>query len=123
LSYDPGDQHGKTRSTSVNRWMVYDVDFQTEKIRWSREFVMLLPIGLLLLGVATLKASVYTGWRRAVPFGFGLTLLLLILAALTVMVVSGPRTQEGLLGAILFAIAAGWVVLGYALWSERSEAS
>src|SRR5262245_4644731 len=30
--YDPGDDHGKTRSTSINRWMVYDLDFQTGEI-------------------------------------------------------------------------------------------
>jgi outer membrane protein assembly factor BamB len=41
--YDPGDQHGKTRSTAVNRWMVYDVDFQTGKIRWSRELAQTVP--------------------------------------------------------------------------------
>jgi outer membrane protein assembly factor BamB len=35
--YDPNEQYGKTRSTSVQKWMVYDVDFKTGKIRWSRE--------------------------------------------------------------------------------------
>ncbi len=35
--YDPGDEHGKTRLTSAQRWMVYDVDFNTGRIRWSRE--------------------------------------------------------------------------------------
>ena len=33
--YDPGDEHGKTRSTSVNRWIVHDVDFESGRIRWS----------------------------------------------------------------------------------------
>src|SRR5262245_2903424 len=41
--YDPGDQHGKTRSKSVNQWMVYDVDFKTGKIRWSRELSRAIP--------------------------------------------------------------------------------
>ena len=34
------------------------------------------------------------------------------------MLVSGSSSQEGVLGAMLLTIAAGWVVLGYALWSE-----
>ena len=35
--YDPGDDQGSVKSTSVNRWMVYDVDFNTGKVRWSTE--------------------------------------------------------------------------------------
>ncbi|MGD1090826.1 MAG: PQQ-binding-like beta-propeller repeat protein [Bryobacteraceae bacterium] len=35
--YDPGDEHGKTKSSAVQRWMVYDIDFKTGKIRWQRE--------------------------------------------------------------------------------------
>jgi len=42
--YDPGDEHGKTRSTAMNRFMVYDVDFQTGKIRWSRELTRMVPL-------------------------------------------------------------------------------
>jgi outer membrane protein assembly factor BamB len=35
--YDPGPEHGKMTSSAVHRWVVYDVDFQTGRIRWSRE--------------------------------------------------------------------------------------
>ena len=35
--YDPGDENGKTRSTAEHRWMVYDIDFNTGKVRWERE--------------------------------------------------------------------------------------
>ncbi len=35
--YDPGDDHGKMRSTASQRWIVYDVDFETGRIRWTRE--------------------------------------------------------------------------------------
>ena len=35
--YDPGDDQGSVKSSSVNRWMVYDVDFATGKIRWATE--------------------------------------------------------------------------------------
>jgi PQQ-like domain len=41
--YDPGDEHGKTRSTSVNRWIVHDVDFESGRIRWSKEVVAKIP--------------------------------------------------------------------------------
>src|SRR5437867_1630801 len=35
--YDPGDDHGRTKSSAVQRWVVYDVDFNTGRIRWERE--------------------------------------------------------------------------------------
>jgi outer membrane protein assembly factor BamB len=35
--YDPGEEKGKTRSTAAQRWMVYDIDFKTGRIRWSKE--------------------------------------------------------------------------------------
>jgi outer membrane protein assembly factor BamB len=35
--YDPGNDHGKMRSTASQRWVVYDVDFETGRIRWTRE--------------------------------------------------------------------------------------
>jgi outer membrane protein assembly factor BamB len=41
--YDPGDENGRTRSTSEHRWMVYDVDFKTGKIRWQQELLRSIP--------------------------------------------------------------------------------
>jgi outer membrane protein assembly factor BamB len=41
--YDPGDENGKTRSTSEHRWMVYAVDFNTGKIRWQQELLRAIP--------------------------------------------------------------------------------
>jgi outer membrane protein assembly factor BamB len=35
--YDPGDEHGKTKAAAEHRWAVYDIDFNTGKIRWTRE--------------------------------------------------------------------------------------
>jgi outer membrane protein assembly factor BamB len=35
--YDPGDEQGKTKSTSVQQWMVFDIDARTGRIRWSTE--------------------------------------------------------------------------------------
>src|SRR4029079_94316 len=35
--YDPGDDQGSLRDSTVHRWMVYDLDFNTGRIRWQRE--------------------------------------------------------------------------------------
>lgn len=81
--------------------------------------LLLLPIGLLLLGIGTLKASVFSGWRRAVPFGFGVILALLILSGVALMLLSGSGSQVGFFRAVVLSIAAGWGVLGSALWSDK----
>ncbi len=41
--YDPGDEHGKTKSSAVQRWMLYDIDFKTRKIRWQQELHRGIP--------------------------------------------------------------------------------
>ena len=41
--YDPGDENGKTQSTAEHRWMVYDIDFNTGKIRWQQELLRAVP--------------------------------------------------------------------------------
>ena len=41
--YDPGDDHGKTSAAAPPRWVVYDVDFRTGRIRWERELRDGLP--------------------------------------------------------------------------------
>jgi outer membrane protein assembly factor BamB len=41
--YDPGDENGRTRSVAEHRWMVYDVDFNTGKIRWQQEVLRAVP--------------------------------------------------------------------------------
>lgn len=110
---------------NITEFWVFEPFYGTGQPGWVMMGIglVLLPFGLLLLGLATFRARVYSGWRRAVPFGFGLSLLLLILATIAVMLVSGSGTQEGLGGAIVLMIAAGWVVLGYALWSEPRQAA
>ena len=68
--YDPGDDHGKTRSTAVNRWMVYDIDFQTGKIRWSRELSRRIPpIGRHVKNSFASETAVIDGERVYVYFG------------------------------------------------------
>jgi len=41
--YDPGDEFGKTKPTAEHRWLAHAVDFNTGKIRWSRELRTGLP--------------------------------------------------------------------------------
>lgn len=41
--YDPGDENGRLRSTAEHRWMVYDVDFNTGRIRWQQELLRSMP--------------------------------------------------------------------------------
>src|SRR5688572_4556451 len=37
------DEHDHIKASSVQRWTVYDVDFKTGKVRWSRELRMEHP--------------------------------------------------------------------------------
>jgi len=68
--YDPGDEHGKTRSSALNRWMVYDVDFQTGTIRWSRELARLVPpIGRHIKNSFASETAVIDGDAVYVYFG------------------------------------------------------
>jgi len=41
--YDPGDDNGRMRAAAEHRWMVYDVDFATGKIRWQQELLRSVP--------------------------------------------------------------------------------
>ena len=68
--YDPGDQHGKTRSKSVNRWIIYDVDFKTGKTRWSRELSRAIPpIGRHIKNSFASESVTTDGERIYVYFG------------------------------------------------------
>ena len=108
---------------NIIEFWVSELFYGSQQPGWATMGVgfLLLPIGLLLFGIATLKARVFSGWRRAVPFGFALILALLILSGVALMLLSGSRSQEGFLGAVLLSIAAGWAVLGYALWSDKDK--
>jgi outer membrane protein assembly factor BamB len=41
--YDPGDENGKMKASSEHRFIVYDVDFNTGKIRWQHEILRGVP--------------------------------------------------------------------------------
>ena len=69
--FDPGDaQHGNTRSTAINRWMVYDVEFKTGAIRWSQELSRRIPpIGRHIKNSFASETAVIDGDRAYVYFG------------------------------------------------------
>jgi PQQ-like domain len=41
--YDPGDENGSFKSTQEHRWMLYDVDFKSGRIRWEKEIARGIP--------------------------------------------------------------------------------
>ncbi len=90
--------------------------------------LMILAAGLVLLGIGTFGARVFTAWRRAVPLGFGLMLALMVVVSMAAHVWSGSGPADkalmpivGFFGGVGFPI--GWAALGYALWSEKAEGS
>ncbi len=108
---------------NIVEFWVSDLFYGTQEPGWEMMGVglLLLPIGLLLFGIGTLKASVFSGWRRAVPFGFGVVLALLILSGVALMLLSGSGSQVGFFRAMVLSIAAGWGLLGSALWSAKDK--
>lgn len=78
--------------------------------------LLVLPVGLVIFGIATLRARVFTGWRRAVPLGFGLVLA--APAALSALAYWNRSEAIEPLFVDFFAIGAGWAALGSAAWRE-----
>ena len=110
---------------------VYKYLYGILEARWAPGWVMMgvglmmLPAGFITLGIGTLRASVFTGWRRAVPLGFGV-MLALIVGALGLSY--WTDSQDRSVGVIIrlapvltmFGFPLGWATLGYALWSEKA---
>jgi len=69
--FDPGDaQHGNTRSSAINRWIVYDVHFKTGAIRWSKELSRRTPpIGRHIKNSFASETAVIDGDHVYVYFG------------------------------------------------------
>ena len=81
--------------------------------------LMMLPAGFVVLGIGTLRARVFTGWRRAVPLVFGLMLALSVIALMAVIWTDSRYSYEAHVITI-FCIPLGWLALGYAVWSEKA---
>ena len=109
---------------NITEFWVFELFYGTQDPGWGIMWLgfLLLPVGLLVLGSATMRAKVFSGWRRAVPLGFGSVLASLILLGIGLMLLTGSGAQEGLLKLVLHSIAMGWAVLGYAVWSEKGDA-
>ena len=82
--------------------------------------LMLLPPGFIVLGIGTLKAGVFTGWRRAVPLAFGLMLALVVSAFMLTYWIDLGVISGFAPALMVYGIALGWAALGYALWSEKA---
>lgn len=68
--YDPGAASGATRSTASHRWLVYDLDFETGAVRWSREIAATVPqIERHLKNSFASETPVTDGERLYVYFG------------------------------------------------------
>src|SRR5258706_4534200 len=68
--YDPGDDQGSVRATSVQRWVAYDVDFKTGRMRWERELRSALPTSSRhLKNNYASETPVHYGVRMYVCFG------------------------------------------------------
>jgi len=68
--YDPGAASGATRSTASHRWVVYDLDFETGAVRWSREVAAAVPqIERHLKNSFASETPVTDGERLYVYFG------------------------------------------------------
>lgn len=72
----------------------------------------LLGLGMVLAGIAALRARRWTSWRRFTPLACGLYILLVLLP---VFAVSGPNY------AVLTVFDLCWLALGAALWSSTAS--
>lgn len=68
----------------------------------------LVGIGMLLVGVAVLRAGVWTGWQRWLPLAQGVALF----AVLTPLIIvsGGPPETLGLVGLLVWEVL--WVLIG-----------
>lgn len=87
--------------------------------------VPLLALGMVLLGTATLRLKVFSGWMRATPLLIVLlpaSVALFTLAIRSVFTAEEIRRALGEWGMALSVVAfgVGWAVLGYGLWSEKT---
>jgi len=87
--------------------------------------VPLLAVGMLLLGSATVRAKVFSGWKRAVPLVIVLVPVSVVLLTLTIRSFFSAEEVRQVLGqwglrACIALFGLGWAMLGYALWSEKT---
>lgn len=76
-----------------------------------------LGLGLMLFGIATIRAKVLPGWLRAAPLLLGILspMQYIFIGIASLIFGDGP----GLVLWVLFGL--GWASLGHALWSDAPE--
>ena len=68
--YDPGEHNGAVPASGEHRWMVYDIDFETGRVRWARELHREVPtITRHLKNSYASETPVTDGERLYVYFG------------------------------------------------------
>ena len=82
--------------------------------------ILIWEVGLLLLGVATLRARALPLPWRALPLAIFLVFPLSI-ASTPLMLTAGLESEFFYSGVPHALTGVGWVLLGYALWSEMGE--
>ena len=83
--------------------------------------IFIVPMGLVVFGVGVIKAKVLPSWSRALPLVIGLISLLGIFIGIVQSVLRGDTVAEWGLITIVFSLGLGWVLLGFALWSDTQE--
>jgi hypothetical protein len=82
--------------------------------------VLVWEVGLLLLGIATMRARALPFPRKALPLANFLVFAFSIMLA-SLMLGAGLGSEFFYSGVSRALAGIGWVLLGYALWSERGE--
>ena len=86
--------------------------------------IIIVAVGMVLFGVATLRAEVLPRWSRSIPLVLGVLLIPGFFLTFPGFILDFPPFNWvyafGLSGYFTFiAQGLGWVLLGYVLWSQR----
>ena len=83
--------------------------------------VWLAPIGLVIFGMAAIQAKVLPRWSRVLPMIMGLTVTLGALSSSVAFGLGNESVSDVVWPVMIFFLSfgLGWILLGYALWSDR----
>ena len=83
--------------------------------------IFVVPTGLVLFGVGVLKADVLSSWRRFAPLIVGFISFLGTFVGIAQMMSGGDTISERWLTTTIFSLGVGWVLMGYAIWSDTQD--
>ncbi len=81
------------------------------------------PFGMLLFGLAVLRAKGLPRWSNALPLVIGVVLVLAIFLGIAEMRMCGCGSADRMLELLFFTTGLGWALLGYVLWSSQSKSA